>query len=154
MSVNDGDIERRQKETRKVELTVTGTSTLSTLLSSTRISFAFAQRALTSLSGMHSHRLSCSICLSKLLMLLLLLLLLPAAAAGGPTAPATAAPPPTIPSGAPEGAPPDPPEGPLASPAEAAGPAAAEGASDISNQAERDGGDSPQGASQTLNPKP
>ena len=42
--------------------TVTGASTRWTLLSSTRISRALAQRALTSASLMYSQFLSCSIC--------------------------------------------------------------------------------------------
>lgn len=45
--------------------TVTGGSTRCTLLSSARISLAFAHRDFTSLSLMSSHLLSCSICLSK-----------------------------------------------------------------------------------------
>lgn len=44
---------------------MTGESTLWTLLSSTRISRAFAHRALTSDSLIISHRRSCSICRSK-----------------------------------------------------------------------------------------
>ena len=46
-------------------LTITGESTLCTLLSSTKISRALAQRAFTSLSLIISHRFNCSICLSK-----------------------------------------------------------------------------------------
>ena len=46
-------------------LTVTGESTLWTLLSSTNISLAFAHNALTSDSLIISHLLSCSICLSR-----------------------------------------------------------------------------------------
>lgn len=48
-----------------LELTVTGASTLCTLLSSTRISIAFIQSAFTSDSFSGSHRFSCSICLSR-----------------------------------------------------------------------------------------
>ena len=44
---------------------MTGESTLCTLLSSTKISLALAQRDLTSHSLMISHRLNCSICRSK-----------------------------------------------------------------------------------------
>ena len=49
----------------KTELTVTGASTLWTLLSSTRISLALKHRALTSPSRRYSHRLSRSICSSR-----------------------------------------------------------------------------------------
>lgn len=60
-------------------LTVTGASTLWTLLSSTRISMALRQRALTSDSLRGSQFFSCSICLSRsdIFALLLLLSLLP-----------------------------------------------------------------------------
>lgn len=55
--------------TREIERenirTVTGASTLWTLLSSTRISMALRQRAFTSDSLRGSHRFSCSICLSR-----------------------------------------------------------------------------------------
>ena len=44
---------------------MTGASTRCTLLSSTRISLALAQSALTSASLMYSHRRSCSICRSR-----------------------------------------------------------------------------------------
>ncbi len=49
----------------QTELTVTGASTLWTLLSSTRISLALKHRALTSPSRRYSHRLSRSICSSR-----------------------------------------------------------------------------------------
>ena len=48
-------------------LTVTGESTLCTLLSSTRISLALAHKDFTSLSFITSQRRNCSICLKKLL---------------------------------------------------------------------------------------
>ena len=48
-----------------LQLTVTGVSTLWTLLSSTKISIAFMHRALTSASFSGSHLLSCSIWRSK-----------------------------------------------------------------------------------------
>ncbi len=48
-----------------MKLTVTGESTLCTLLSSTRISRALAHKAFTSLSLMTSHLLNCSICRSR-----------------------------------------------------------------------------------------
>lgn len=48
-----------------IKITVTGESTRWTLLSSTRISRAFAHRALTSASCIISHLFNCSICLSK-----------------------------------------------------------------------------------------
>ena len=54
------------KRKRGVEwLTVTGASTLWTLLSSTRISMALRHRAFTSDSFRGSHLFNCSICLSK-----------------------------------------------------------------------------------------
>ena len=49
----------------EAKLTVTGESTLCTLLSSTRISRALAHKALTSDSLMISHLLNWSICRSK-----------------------------------------------------------------------------------------
>lgn len=58
-------MEKEEQNWVKLKLTVTGASTLWTLLSSTRISIALRQRAFTSDSLRGSHRLSCSICLSR-----------------------------------------------------------------------------------------
>ena len=58
-------IEKKTQSKNSKKVTVTGASTLWTLDSSTRISLALAQRALTSDSLMISHFLNCSICLSR-----------------------------------------------------------------------------------------